>query len=93
MTVVTYEDLGSEGGGRGTEGEAGEGDLGGGVLGLAKRGATAGALEGLAVEGDGGTEPRRVVGALGRAHVRRQELVLVHLYCLAGALLPSLLPS
>jgi hypothetical protein len=58
------------------------------VLGLAERGAPAGALEGLAVEGDGCPEARRVVGALARAHVRRQreaaplrqllQLVLVH---------------
>jgi hypothetical protein len=44
-----------------------------------------------------------VVGALARAHVRRQaeaaplrqllELVLVHPYCWAGVLLPPLLPS
>jgi len=97
--VVTYEDPGGEGGGRAAEGEAGERDLGGCVLGLAERGAAAGALEGLAVEGDGGPEARRVVGALARAHVRRQaeaaplrqllELVLVHPYFLAVCLYSS----
>jgi hypothetical protein len=94
---VTYEDPGGERGGGPAEGDAGEGDLGGGVLGLAERGAAAGALEGLAVEGDGGPEARRVVGPLPRAHVRRQaeaaplrqllQLVLVHPYVLAALLL------
>lgn len=98
---MTYEDPGGEGSGRAAEGEAGEGDFGSGVLGLAERGAAAGALEGLTVEGDGRPEARRVVRALARAHVRRQaeaaplrqflELVLVHPYCWRRAP-PSALP-
>lgn len=87
-TEQSYEHAGSEGGGGAAEGEAGEGDLGGGVLGLPERGAVGWPVEGLAIEGDGGLEPRRVVGPFPRAHVRRQaeaaplrqllQLVLVH---------------
>lgn len=70
-------------------GEGGEGDLGGGVLGLAEGGAEGGALEDLAIEVDGGLEPRRVVGPLPDAGVGGEveaaplrellQLVLVHL--------------
>lgn len=70
-------------------GEGVEGDLGGGVLGLAEGGEVVGALEGLAVEVDCRLEPRRMVGTFPRARVRGEveaaplgqllELVLVHL--------------
>lgn len=83
-----YQDAGGEGVGRAAAGEGGEGDLRGGVLGLAERGEEPGALELLAVEVDRRLEPRRVVRPLPQAGVRRQveaaplrellELVLIH---------------
>ena len=69
-----------------------EGNLGGGVLGLAESRAVLRALEDPAVEVDGGLEPRRVVQTFSNARVRRQieaaplrqllKLVLVHFFYL-----------
>lgn len=77
---------------RATVGKRVEGDLGGGVLGLAESRAVLRALEDLAVEVDGGLEPRRVVRTFSNARVRRQveaaplrqllKLVLVHFFYL-----------
>ena len=69
-------------------GEGVEGDLGGGVLGLAERGAVVRALEHLSIEVHRRLEPRRVIRTLPYARVRREveaaslcqllKLVLVH---------------
>lgn len=69
MERGTYEDAGGEGMGGAAGGEGGEGGFGGGVLGEAEVGAEVRALEGLAVEVDGGFEARRVVRALSYAGV------------------------
>ena len=71
-------------------GEGVEGDLGGGVLGLAEGGAVVGALEDLAVKVDGGLEPGRVVRTFPNARVGGEveaaplgqllKLVLVHFF-------------
>ncbi|CAL1404277.1 unnamed protein product [Linum trigynum] len=85
-----YQNAGGEGVGRPAVGEGAERDLGGGVLGLAERGAVGRALEDLAVEVDRGLEARRVVGTFPDASVGgkveaaplRQllQLVLVHFF-------------
>lgn len=94
--IATYEDPSGEGVRGATVREIVEGDLGGGVLGLAEGGEIVGALEGLAVEVDRRLEARRVVRTFPDTRVRweveaaplRQllELVLVHLQP------PSVLP-
>jgi hypothetical protein len=71
-------------------GEGVEGDLGGGVLGLAEGGAVVGALEDLAVKVNSGLEPGRVVRTLSNARVGGEveaaplgqllKLVLVHFF-------------
>lgn len=86
----TNQDPGGEGVGRTAVGEGVEGDLGGGVLGLAEGGAVVGALEDLAVKVDGGLEPGRVVRTFPNARVGGEveaaplgqllKLVLVHFF-------------
>lgn len=78
-------------------GERVEGDLGGGVLGLAESGAVLRALEDLAVKVDGGLEPGRVVGTFPNARVGWEveaaplgqllKLVFVHFFFYCSSLL------
>jgi hypothetical protein len=85
---AAYQDAGGERVGRAAPRERGERDLRGGVLSLAERAEEAGALELLPVEVHRRLEPRRMVGPLPQARVRRQveaaplrqllQLVLVH---------------
>ena len=86
-----------------TVGERVEGDLGGGVLGLAESGAVLRALEDLAVKVDGGLEPRRVVRTFPNARVGRKveaaplgqllKLVFVHFFFCSSPLYFPLTPK
>lgn len=87
-TLKTHEDLSGEGVRGCTVGEGIESNLGGGVLRLAKSRTVVRGLEDLAVEINGGLEPRRVIRTFPNARVRWQveaaplrqllKLVLVH---------------
>ena len=86
-----------------TVGERVEGDLGGGVLGLAESGAVLRALEDLAVKVDGGLEPGRVVRTFPNARIGRQveaaplgqllKLVFVHFFFCSSPLYFPLTPK
>ena len=86
-----------------TVGERVEGDLGGGVLGLAESGAVLRTLEDLAVKVDGGLEPRRVVRTFPNARVGRKveaaplgqllKLVFVHFFFCSSPLYFPLTPK